>query len=294
MMCFLSSLRGGEQAETALWALYECVCLCVSWWVQTLAWVDQVRLLHVSKSLHACTHGVSCAAFPDFLCVSPLFPVKTSIITYLLSRKKGNESICWWTQRQGQCVCVCVYTGVGLEWLLEQIISAAISWTDRLMLHRLFYLSWAGIWIDWLLKLLLYFFFLQQKLWEARKRKPITGCQSLLSKQRYPPPSNNNNKNNHNHHRSPKTVEPLLFQFCTPKHSYTESTHTHTTSTVKMSSLTQPRLRSKWWRHGCQVVFLTSGPFLVCWVSLFHIAEFTAFKCYILFEKQWICMRVIN
>ena len=38
-------------------------------------------------------------------------------------------------------VCVCAHSGVGLEWLLEQIISAAISWTDRLMLHRLSYLS---------------------------------------------------------------------------------------------------------------------------------------------------------
>lgn len=136
------------------------------------------------------------------------------------------------------------------------------------MLHRLFYLSWAWIWIDWVLKLLLYFlfFFFYSRSFERQgKGNQLLAVKACCQNRDAPP----NNNNNHNHRCSPKTVEPLLFQFCTPKHSYTESTHTHTTSTVKMSILTQLRLRSKRWRHSCQVVFLTSGPFLVCRVSLF-------------------------
>ena len=68
----------------------------------------------------------------------------------------------------------------GLGWRgYRSRLSAQLSHEqgERLKLQKLFYLEWAGIWIDWLLKLL----FLQE-LWEAQKRKPITSCQSLLSK----------------------------------------------------------------------------------------------------------------
>lgn len=61
------------------------------------------------------------------------------------------------------CVCVCVRTLVcvcelGIGWRgYRSRLSAQLSHRQQgggLMQHELFYLEWAGIWIDWLLKLL--------------------------------------------------------------------------------------------------------------------------------------------
>lgn len=158
-------------SEWKAWIVFGNICLCAS-----------------EKD----TYGLKCTVFLDSFSLGLNMHPSNLQYKLLLShsiafKKKCKREHPLMGDRKTGVVWVCVYVSkLGLGWrgVQEQIISPAISHGQRgrLTLHRLFYLEWARIWIDWLLKLLFC-----RSFEKHGKGNQLLAVKACCQKKRWPP-----------------------------------------------------------------------------------------------------------